>query len=233
MKPVKKGPAPLTFTSHGQAKPYLIQKLGEHCSYCERHNDPQGLDVEHIYPKDPHPKLELAWGNFLLSCKSCNSFKNSHLGSSPQKRLTRRFLWPHRDNTFNAFDYLPDGRVEVLPGLPPSVEDAAKATREMVGLLASPATAATYKKLGLAYDGVTKRNQLWNLAEGLRSLYLENPVQSSSETVAKSASAMGYFSVWMRVFHDRREVRRELIKAFQADPDCFDADTNPRFKGRL
>lgn len=233
MKPVKKGILRRNFTAYGQAKALLLDKLGQHCSYCEAYGQPQNLDVEHIYPKQPHPEFELKWKNFLVSCKTCNTYKNNHLGSARQTRLEARFLWPHRDNTFRAFEYFADGRVEVRQGLKKTVRQAAEATREMVGLLRSPAKAKEFEDLGIPYEGASKRSQQWKQAEIFRTMYLENPSPAKATAFADIAVRLGYFSIWMAVFHDRPEMRRELIRAFKADPSCFDINAQPIKKGRV
>lgn len=233
MKPVKKGNLRRNFTAYGEAKPELINRLGQHCSYCEAFGAPQNLDVEHIYPKKPHPEYELKWKNFLIACKSCNTYKSIHLGNGRQTRLESRFVWPHKDNTFKAYEYFPDGRIEVHQGLKKSVRRAAEATRDMVGLLRSPARAVEFEKLGISYDGASKRSEQWGQADGFRTLYLQNPTPFTATTIADGAVQMGYFSIWMAVFHDRPEMRRELVRAFKADRDCFDANFEPVKKGRV
>jgi uncharacterized protein (TIGR02646 family) len=233
MKPVKKGIVRREFTAYGQAKAILLERLGQHCSYCEAYGRPQDLDVEHIYPKQPHPELELKWKNFLVSCSTCNTYKHHHLGSVRQTRLEARFLWPHRENTFRAFEYFADGRVEVRQGLKKSTEQAAEATREMVGLLRSPAKAKEFEDRGIPYDGATNRNQSWREAESLRSAYLKNPSPVLAGQFADIAVRLGHFSIWMAVFHDRPEMLRELIRAFKANPDCFNVHGLPIKNGRV
>jgi len=194
---------------------------------------PQDLHVEHMYPKKPHPEFELSWDNFLIACNTCNSYKNIHLGNTRRRRLELRYLWPHRENTYRAFRYYADGRVELRPGLRKPIRKAAEATREMVGLLLSPTKAVAYKMQGIAYDGLDKRAQAWRQAAGFRRIYLNRPSLGSAIAIAEGAMSMGYFSIWMEVFNDRLEVRRELIRVFKADPRCFDAHTQPVKKGRL
>lgn len=232
MKPVNKGGAPDAFSRHGEAKRHLAARIGEHCSYCEMGAAAKLLDVEHIYPMKPHPKLALSWRNFLLACKTCNTYKSKHLGNDRQKGLWKRFLWPHHENTFRAFEYHSDGRVEVRSGLPPHVETAALATRKMSGLMSSPAVASDYDDLGVAYDGISIRKEAWETATEARVNYLASPTSGWSVAIANIATKIGHFSIWMEVFHDRVEVRRELIRAFKADPNCFDANTQPLVKGR-
>lgn len=233
MKPVRKGVMRRNFTKYGEAKEHLLEKIGQHCSYCEAFGVPQNLDVEHIYPKKPHPELELKWKNFLIACKSCNSSKNNHLGSGRQTRLESRYVWPHIDNTFRAFEYFPDGSVEIRKGLKKAAKQAAEATRDMVGLLSSPAKAVGYSKRGIAYDGVRKRSQQWKQASNFKAIYLNDPSPFNATVIADAAMQMGYFSIWMEVFSDRPEMRKELIRAFKADAACFDANFQPVKKGRL
>lgn len=234
MKPVKKDPARKRYSPYDLAKPGLIAALGEQCSYCERAGAPQDLHVEHIYPKDPHPKRETDWNNFLLACNTCNSCKHAHLGSGRQRALLKRFLWPHLDNTISAFVYKSTGQVEIAPSVPANLRPVAEETREMVGLLANPAKAAHYKKLGIAYDGASRRSQIWNIAMQFKDEYVKKPTAGSARTYANGASKIGYFSIWMEVFSDRPEVRNELIRAFKADAGCFHpTTTKPLRKGRL
>ena len=234
MKPVKKDPVRKRYSPYDAVKPYLLDALGEHCSYCERSGAPQDLHVEHIYPKGVHPNRETDWNNFLLACNTCNSCKHAHLGNRRQRALFSRYLWPHLDNTNNAFQYKDTGQVEIAPSVPNKLRPVAERTKDMVGLLASPAKATIYKQLGIAYDGASRRSQMWSIAMQFKAHYLKNPTSSYATTISEGASKMGYFSIWMQVFIDRREIRKELIRAFKADADCFDpTTTSPVAKGRL
>ena len=167
MRPVERGPAPREYRQHDDAKNDLIGRLGPYCSYCERRKDPQDLHVEHIYPKvmTAHPNLGRSWRNFLLACSTCNSYKGRALGNGRQRRLLRRYLWPHIDNTFTAFRYLRDGRVAPSASLSTEISTLAAATIELVGSLKSPAVASAYRDLGIAYDGVSKREEVWRIAQ--------------------------------------------------------------------
>lgn len=234
MKPVDKGAAPPdAFTAYDQAKPHLLSRIGLHCSYCEREGDAQDLHVEHIYPKDPHPELERDWNNFLVACSTCNNYKHQHLRSVRQVDLESRYLWPHRDNTFKAFKYFSDGRVKVDDSLPPAVQELATGTIKMAGLLRSPTKTANFNELAVAYDGFKKRDGAWGMAKETRVDYDKIGDPGRAAFVARQAAGIGHFSIWMEVFSDRPEVRRELITAFKADPNCFDAATQPVPKGRL
>jgi uncharacterized protein (TIGR02646 family) len=233
MKPVEKGTAPRKFASYTDAKPHLIDRLGSHCSYCEVYENPTSLSVEHIYPKDPHPRHEKNWENFLISCTSCNSKKHVHLGSKRQRGLLKRYLWPHLDNTARAFQYFADGRIEPASNLAGEIQRLANATMDMAGLMGCPAKAKTYEALAIAYSGASIRKEVWDEAADIRNDYLADPQPPRARMFAQMAVRRGYFSIWMEVFRDRAEMRHELIAAFKADPQCFDQNAEPKAKGRV
>lgn len=234
MKPVKKSAKTIKFDPHGSAKPDLLHDLGEHCSYCERAGAPQDLHVEHIYPEHAHPSRKNDWDNFLIACNTCNTYKRHHLGDKRQRSLLTRYLWPHLDNTANAFHYKATGEVEIAPAISNKLRPIAELTREMSGLLLSPAKAASYQKLGIAYDGASRRSQTWSMADRFRSQYLISPTSANAAIIADGASKIGYFSVWMEVFHDQPTMRQELIRAFKADASCYDPTTTAlKKRGRL
>ncbi len=233
MKPVEKGPAPQRYSNYRDAKPQLIDRLGSHCSYCEAYGVPTALDVEHIYPKDPHPSRENDWSNFLIACKSCNSKKNAYLGTGRQRALRERFFWPHIDNTARAFQYSSDGSVVPASGLTAELRKLAESTIEMVGAMADPAKAKSYDQLAIAYSAASHREEIWREVQTIRADYLKSPGSARARVFATIAVRMGYFSIWMEVFSDRPEFRRELIAAFRADAACYDHATVPLARGRI
>jgi len=234
MKPVDKGVDRGTYSSYEHAKPELLAALGEHCSYCERAGAPQDLHVEHIYPANAHPSRSTDWSNFLIACNTCNTYKRSYLGDGRQRSLLERYLWPHTDNTASAFRYKSTGEVEIAATVPSALRAKAELTRDMAGLLLSPAKATNYSKLGVAYDGASRRSQAWSQASGFRVLFLQNATAANAVVIANGASSIGYFSIWMEVFHDQPLVRQELIRAFKADQKCFVPATTALVpKGRI
>ena len=48
--PIDENNLPINFTQYQQARRYLIDNIGEYCSYCER-KVAASLAVEHIIPK--------------------------------------------------------------------------------------------------------------------------------------------------------------------------------------
>lgn len=225
IKPVNKGAKLGPFREYGLAKADLIERLGEFCSYCERKGDPQDLHVEHIYPKDPHPMLERNWSNFLLSCSTCNSYKNSALGNGRQTKLLSKSLWPHIDNTGNAFDYDQHGRVTISAGISAANGVLAAETLRLTGLGRTPAVAATFHAKGIAYDSTRKREEAWAIAADALNLYQSNRTAAQLAALVRTARLTGYFSIWMTVFHAEVLVRRELIVAFRACAACYDPTT--------
>lgn len=233
MKPVNKGISSKSYSKHTHAKPDLIAKAGEYCSYCERLVPATHIHVEHIYPQLAHPHLVLVWSNFLLACTTCNNYKKNHLGNEKQVRLIQRYLWPHVDNTFKAFTYTETGAVNIANSIPVRLFRKAKRTLGMAGLMRSPAVTKNYEESSISYDGVSLRRDMWKQAVSIREIYAKAPSAESAKVFANNAALMGYFSVWMEVFKDCKEVRMELIRAFKADPNCFDSQTQPAPKGRI
>ena len=113
MKPVNKQSNRRRYFPYDTAKPALLALLGEQCSYCERAGVPQDLHVEHIYPVNGHPSQSTRWDNFLIACNTCNTYKRLHIGDGRQRSLLTRYLWPHTDNTANAFRYESTGQVTI------------------------------------------------------------------------------------------------------------------------
>lgn len=76
MRPVYKGEAPYeTIGKYQEAEPYLEERLGPYCSFCELRiiHVPE---VEHIEAKAEGGSLT-DWNNLLLSCKYCNTRKGT------------------------------------------------------------------------------------------------------------------------------------------------------------
>jgi uncharacterized protein (TIGR02646 family) len=235
VKPVDKGPNVIGINDYRSAKPDLIDRIGAFCSYCECAASPQNLQVEHIYPQaaTAHPRRIRNWRNFLLSCNSCNSSKRASLGNGKQRGLLKRMLWPHIDNTFRAYIYRKDGRVDLSDDLPDHLRPKAEALRDMVGLLRSPDAAVSYEDWGIAYGGVTKRSEAWGIGERALAAYTENPSRKQLDTLLDLFQKHGYFSIWMTVFASHSEVRSELIRVSKAAQMCFDASTKPVTRARF
>lgn len=100
MRPVDKGEAPnVKFKQYQEAEPYLEERIGAYCSFCELHIQ-HVPEVEHREAKAKGGE-ELAWENLLLSCKYCNTRKGTRVKQGDKKD----YLWPDEDDTFAAYAY--------------------------------------------------------------------------------------------------------------------------------
>lgn len=200
MRSVDRGPwprgndgLPVSFSRYRDAKPLLIERIGEYCSYCERPGD---LHVEHVVPVSVDRGLEAAWTNFLLGCVNCNSRKSNHNASRDG------YLWPDRDDTFGAFVYRSGGRVSVNCKLSAEGHDKASALFDLLKLGATKPPTDRRRH---------KRRQAWDQAVEVRRLVNGDRSRRLAIEVAKGT---GYYSVWMAVFHDDDDMRRRLAQAF-------------------
>lgn len=237
MRPVRRGASPIAvdYSDYADAKTDLISRIGSgwafdlqvaaYCSYCERPIVTM-LAVEHIEPKGGlfgKPHLIGKWSNFLLACVNCNSVKKDK-----QVILADIFI-PDRDNTFAAFDYLPDGNIVPAADLSPADQQRAKATLELTGL--DRAMRQTHDLQGrvIAEDRASQRLQAWGLADSLKAVIDAYPDSEGLRTsVVTNALTNGFFSIWMRVFDDDEDMKRRLVLAFSGTEGsgCFDLDAN-------
>lgn len=224
MRPVRRDKSPQNddFFPYGDAKPFLISRLGSYCSFCERHIV-TNLAVEHIQPKalGKYAHLIGRWDNFLLACVNCNSTKGDK-DVDPAE-----VLLPDRDNTFASFLYGADGVVDVQPGLQPTVAAMATRTLDLVGLNAAKHSVDENDE-AVALDRVSQRRQAWLTADHAKGRLTAQPGNHALQTMAvELASATGFFSIWMTVFKDDGDMRRRLIDAFSGtEPSgCFDPNT--------
>lgn len=236
MRPLTNVPTGPKLSNHKLAKPALVAAMSEYCAYCERHAEAMHLHVEHIKPQVSHKRLSLAWGNFLLACTSCNTYKRHYQKANRQSGILRAQAWPHLDNTFSAYSYDLHGRVQVSPALMGAQNAMAQKTLKMAGLDRTPANAVGYKNLSQAYDITSRRNRAWEKAEAALVAYQQNPTDVQRQFLVNHAEDTGFFSIWMHVFSAYPTVKKSLIDAFKAVSTCFDPNgypVSPRSPGRL
>lgn len=216
MRPVDRGAAPRAYTDYRDAGVDLQNRLGDHCSYCERQIETH-LAVEHVQPKSATLALSNVWSNFLLGCGNCNSCK------SDTPVVVQDYLWPDLDNTLRAMQYLRGGLVEAHPALPPHLRAKALATIRLVGLDRFPGNAGREpSNRDLRW---LKRERLWALAERYKRNLAADDSVYLRDAVVDLAVAKGMFSIWWTVFEGNVEMRRRLREAFTGtDAPCFDAD---------
>ncbi|MEX1026634.1 MAG: HNH endonuclease [Candidatus Paceibacterota bacterium] len=223
MRPVVRGDSPQAddYDNYRDSFPDLAGRMGMYCSYCERRIATQ-LAVEHIQPKSLRAYQHLIgrWDNFLLGCVNCNSTKGN------KDVVLGDVLLPDRDNTGAAYEYTMDGRIVVRGHLTELRKAMASLTLALVGLDKRASAVVDSNGQLVAIDRVAQRMEAWLIAEESRHDLQANPSDAFRRQIARTATAQGFFSIWMAVFADDRVVRKLLIEEFigTAD-DCFDADT--------
>ncbi|MEY4978016.1 MAG: hypothetical protein RLZZ352_286 [Pseudomonadota bacterium] len=193
---------PVVFATYGDAAPYLGERLGRFCSYCER-KIPASLAVEHVVPKSHKPELKKDWGNFLLACANCNS----HKGRQAVDRTA--FLWPDTDDTLAAFTYAPSGAIKVAASLDSHQQAKAQALLSLVGLDLPPeqATAADYRH--------KDRLEQWGKARVALDMLTRAPEHDREKTRAAIVTlATDGYSIWATVFRDDPAVLRALQQKY-------------------
>ncbi|MEZ5301579.1 MAG: HNH endonuclease [Verrucomicrobiales bacterium] len=229
MRPDRPRPAPQAFSDYAEAKPFLVERLGLYCSYCERPIK-TNLAVEHVLPKSLHPDLEREWSNFTLGCVNCNSTKKD----KPVDR--RALILPDQDNSFLAFQYHERGVVVADPALGEEIATKAGATLRLVGLDKFPDELLDEEgdperaelEFTAALERWQQRSQCFQTArESLADLHSADTPEMRRTTL-RLALATGFFSVWMAVFQDEPALRAALVETFPGTArDCFDEDGTP------
>lgn len=217
MRPVTKGSNPtdegdaIVFKKYARARRYLIDRIGEYCSYCERKIE-ASLAVEHVQPKDSNPSLALEWSNFLLGCTNCNSTK----GDKPI--ILSDFVWPDTDNTFNYFAYDNSGIVNI----PFNITDVNLRQRiqnmlDLVGLQKHPPRKGTVAWKEASDRRFEHRIQAWVDTNDSMQKYnaaTDDIRQVMLPLIATIVVNQGFWSIWMNVFSSFPEVQIELINNF-------------------
>ena len=214
MRPVDKGDHPLqddgtrvVFNAYADAAPYLKERLGRYCSYCERHISTQ-LAVEHVSPKSHHPELEKVWKNFLLACVNCNSHKSNKLLERSE------CLWPVIDDTFSALTYEASGAVNVALGLDAVQKTKALALLALVGLDKPPeqASDADYRH--------RDRLEQWGKAKAAFDLFHSASALSLDSVRDKivTLDTEGY-SIWATVFRADTLILKALARKYPGTRD--------------
>lgn len=225
MRPVYKGVSPIQgdYEDYRDAFTELQSRLGPYCSYCER-RIATNLAVEHIQPKDDelYPELEGSWDNYLLGCVNCNSTKKNK-----DVILSDVFL-PDRDNTFIAFEYTADGKVQPAAHLAAAEHSIADTTLRLVGLEKRVSMVHDENGKIVAIDRVSQRMETWLIAEESKAELEDSPTDGMRRQIARTAAAQGHFSIWMKVFENDADMRARFIEdSFPGTAsDCFDAVAN-------
>ncbi|MEK8017384.1 MAG: HNH endonuclease [Candidatus Parabeggiatoa sp.] len=192
---------PKQYSEYQQARPDLIKRLGEYCSFCEG-RIAANLALEHILPKSLHPQLALSWDNFLIACTNCNSTKGS------QNIDLKDYYWPHQDNTARAFVYQRGGLVSVNKALKSFAQNKAQRTLELTGLNKIGVNSTISDRRWMS------RRDTWNIAQRARQNLLKNNTPEMREQIVETTLARGFWSIWMTVFQDDVDMLNRFIQVF-------------------
>jgi uncharacterized protein (TIGR02646 family) len=210
--------SPLTFKHWGDAKNELQAEIGSYCSFCEREGYRSSLDVEHILAKSL-PKYNdhiYRWDNFLLGCKNCNSTKGS------KDYDTDETYMPHINNLFHTLDIMEGGVIQIKEGI---TEEQKRRTKNFVDLVGLDRN-QSHPDYSNKDDRWESRIKVWGIANNFRKDYDEKAIKL--ERIVETAQGYGYWSVWMTVFNQYPEVKKELINQFPGTTGaCFDIDYKP------
>lgn len=207
MRHVDKGDAPaaedgtpIVFTDYREAAPYLKERIGRYCSYCER-TIPASLAVEHKLPKR-YDHLVNEWRNLLLACSNCNSCKLDREVAviSP--------LWPDEEDTFAMTEYKLSGQIVAKEGLKADARDRVDALLELVGLDRTPTQLSNTDHRWL------DRQEVWRKAMQSREDVQADASERLKRAIVETAKSSGGYSIWRTVFDDDADMTQRLIDAF-------------------
>lgn len=221
MRPINRGLIPKNedgtdkvYTSYGQAKDDLRERLSSFCSYCEMNIDNQP-DIEHVSPKSKNPNLLNEWSNFLLGCKTCNTIKDNNNDSRDG------YVFPDIQNTSFLFVYS-ENDVKVKDNLSADIEVLAIATFDLLKLDRKLDTSNRID------DRAFARLNSWNKAQEALKDFLELPDnQAMIRQTARSCNS--FFSMWIQIFKDYSEVKKAILENVSGTAlECYDENYNPK-----
>jgi hypothetical protein len=227
MRSVDKGANPTPYAQYRDAMPYLVERIGWYCSYCEMSivNEP---DVEHVQPKSRGGAGRLLI-NLLLGCKKCNDIKKAR---NPNRN---GHLWPDEDNTFAAYEYYDEIHVRAANHLVAPIDQYARNTLNLTGIDRVPGRIVNPSKKDKRDPRWQMRKVAWGKAERALNGWRRNPSMELAEQIAETAHSTGFYSIWMRFFAADLIVLTEIKSKF---PNTYEPLANgaggftPRPNGR-
>ncbi len=215
-----------SYVPHGSAYLDLDENLGRYCSYCEVFST--DLEVEHIVSQNQDDTKTHLWSNFLLACGRCNGKDNK---SNKHVEINDSYF-PHKNNTLLIFEYREAGLDMVRGTLLMEQQRKANDLIDLVGL-------DKYEG-NPKYSAILPRDIRWKerrIAWELADRYLADfeKGERTASDIANFAAQRGFFSVWVSVFSNHKDVKEAFVQKFQGTAsNCFDADFNsiPRNPGK-
>ena len=211
MRPVDKGKAPeIEFKCYQDAEPYLEERIGEYCSFCE-------FPIQHV-PEVEHREAKagggdrLNWANLLLSCKYCNTRKGRIVGAGDKEK----YLWPDEDDTFHAFLYESDIPKMNEAYLASKGQKLKSKAVNLFGLIQLDHVPISPKDKDRRYSHRSEaRNCALDNRAGWEKVKQSKEKDIYLKQIGQLAKATGFFSTWMEVFQNEPEVRDLLISVFK------------------
>lgn len=221
MRPINRGLIPKNqdgtnkvYTSYGQAKDDLRERLSSFCSYCEMNIDNQP-DVEHVSPKSKNTHLVNEWSNFLLGCKTCNTIKDNNNDNRDG------YVFPDIKNTSFLFEYS-EKDVKVKDDLFNDIKVLATATFDLVKLDRKLDTSNRID------DRAFARLNSWNKAQEALKDFSELP-ENEAMIRQTARSCNGFFSMWIQIFKDYPKVKKVILENVSGTAlECYDENYNPK-----
>lgn len=202
MRPVDKGRPQRTYSTYGDARHDLAQKIGYYCSYCEMKVF-HSIEVEHVLPQNQGGSV-IDWNNFLLSCKYCNTIKSDH-----NKNLVD-YLWPDLDNTDLAFLYSENKVIEPKTSLANNLTLLAQKTIRLTGIDRIPGGIEPTQ----ADTRWRSRKEAWDLAKTRLAGWM-NCLHPELAKAIGTCSLNGHYSIWCEVFKNEPIVLKEIDLAYK------------------
>lgn len=209
MRAVDKGKSPYSILKQYQdAYPYLAEKLGEYCSYCEMRVT-TNLAVEHKESKNSGGSL-CGWDNLLLACTYCNSRK----GEKVKLHQKGRWIWPDEDDTNSAFRYIQGipslNETELQKKGPKYYQRAENVFQDIeLGKRPDPTKKDTrFINRIDAFGKAERAKERWDKMKG-------TPYESDElRAICDMADSTGFYSVWIEVFQSDKKVCDTLADKF-------------------
>ena len=159
----------------------------ERCMYCE---DSHGCDIEHGYPKVPHPSRAFLWLNLLWVCATCNRQKNDGFEEA--------MLDPTQEDPLDHLVF------SFATGRYTSRDDSQRgaATLRVIRRLASDPTLARGRQNAIAklrtflrtYDTHQAQGRAME-ADAIRSVVVEEPFSAAFAAVLRASTEPGAIEV--------------------------------------